>query len=189
MNESFRERSSYRTGFFAWFGLHSALAAFIVWRLHPPILPVRENAAIGSVAWGLAGGVALLLVTLANPWIYFKALGQVSPRVIAPRLAFFLINSIAEEIVWRGGPLSVRATVPFFAAVMVSTIGFAAFHILPHGLRGFRFHIGTGIFFSVLAYATGGILAPVIAHLAYNAAMLGKPILPDRSSAAAAPCS
>ena len=145
-----------------------------------PVFRVRPRGGKGAgknlpVALALgAGAVALLLLIawasgIATPADSF--LPRVSPALFLTGTLLVVLQVCAEELLFRGiaQPLLVRA-LGWMPGVALAALGFAAVHFAG----GWRNPVSliniflAGTWFGVLAYRTGGLLAPLAAHFGYN---------------------
>jgi membrane protease YdiL (CAAX protease family) len=131
------------------------------------------------VLWTLAGlgcGTIAILSTTGFAWLSGSlrpALQPVTavPGLIALGIALTVLQAGAEEVLFRGWlqpALIARIGVP--AGVLASAVVFAAFHAIsatsnPISLANLL--LG-GLWFGLFALRSGGILAPLAAHFAYN---------------------
>lgn len=134
-------------------------------------------AAIG-IAMGVGGfTVALGYSHLSGTLVSGEGTGAAVGIVIAA-VALVLFQSASEEVFFRGWLLqSLMTKIGVPGAVLLSAAVFAAFHILG-GARGpltlVNLVLG-GIWFGLLAARSGGIVAPLAAHAAWN--VIEDPIL------------
>ncbi|MGI8420821.1 MAG: CPBP family intramembrane glutamic endopeptidase [Gaiellaceae bacterium] len=107
--------------------------------------------------------------------LLFRSLsGRSLPRVtdgplLGAAALLFAGCAAGEEVVWRWfvfGGLSPRIGWP--AALLVSTLGFAATHVRARTLRPVRVHILTGATFGSIYVLTGRLVAAIVCHAAYN---------------------
>jgi uncharacterized protein len=82
-----------------------------------------------------------------------------------------LLQVTSEEVMFRGMllPVLTRATGPLIA-IPLSALGFAGVHYAggwSNPISLFNIFLA-GTWFALLAYRTGGLLAPILAHFAYN---------------------
>ncbi|MDE2595334.1 MAG: CPBP family intramembrane metalloprotease [Sphingomonadales bacterium] len=128
------------------------------------------------LAVGLALGAGGFLVTLGYAWLNGGLVpGEVargSFGLIALGAALTLLQVGTEEVLFRGWlqpALIARVGVP--AAVVLGAVVFAVFHI-PAGavspMSLVNLVLG-GVFFGLLALRSGGLVAPLAAHYAWNA--------------------
>lgn len=127
-------------------------------------------ATLGRVTWGGAGlgvgtGVALVAVSLIGvPWI------ELAPRAPAGTLLWWIplvtVVVVTEEVVIRGALYAAVAcrrgevlAVAFTAAV------FAVIHVPLYGVAALPVDLAVGVLLGALRAASGGVGAPVLAHL------------------------
>lgn len=130
-------------------------------------LPVIAFAA-GAGAVALLLGIACLsgvAAPAATPW------PRITPWLFTTGTLLVLLQVCAEELLFRGllQPLLVRV-LGGLPGVALAALGFAAVHFAG----GWRNPVSlaniflAGCWFGVLAQRTGGLFAPVAAHLGYN---------------------
>ncbi len=137
--------------------------------------PLRTGPAAITGSAFPAGAGALALV-LASAWIGGVAVGR--PHPAAEDAALFAIGSLltflgvfGEELLVRGllQPALVRAWGPT-AGILVASLAFMVIHMVggwghPVSLLNILL---AGIWFGLLAWRTGGLIAPMLAHFGYN---------------------
>jgi membrane protease YdiL (CAAX protease family) len=132
-------------------------AAAVVAALGPgPVAALPTALAAGAGI--LAGGLLFVLLARRLP-----SAGATQPVLLAVLVAC----ATAEELVWRRfalAGLAARTTAP--AALVASSCGFA----FAHGRLRVS-HLVGGALFGTLYLVTGGLVAPVCAHAAYNVAV------------------
>jgi len=123
-------------------------------------LPVGITALAATLALAAAAGA----VTYSNGKIASFALFLAGTLLIA-------IKASSEELLFRGflQPLLCRAWGPM-TAIIVASLAFTAIHIAggwrdPVSLLNIAL---AGGWFGLLAWRTGGVLAPILAHAGYN---------------------
>lgn len=135
---------------------------------------------VSRLPWPVAAGAGL-----GCGVVLYVAVTRCRPRLPARRSsaavgvgaqAFFGLLATNEEIIWRRVVLGELLGAGAIAAVLVSTVGFAAVHRTRRTLQ-----LGTGAVFGALYVSTGALSACVAAHWAYNA-LVGA--LADRRRAA-----
>ena len=124
----------------------------------------------GALAAGLAAAAVLYAVLVGG--LPVRAFTQRRWPALAAKSAVLVVRAATEEVVWR---LAVAAAIAAAAGwpvgLALSTAGFAA----AHGRRSRRLvatHAATGLAFGALFFATGRLLAPIVAHAAYNVLVL-----------------
>ena len=151
------------------------LAAFITYRERASVCgPIRGNAP--DLVFGAGLGIAFWLCTIGLAYID----GGVRPGRMATGAAAaipfitllgWLPQAFSEEFVFRGWLLTrLRSRLNLNASVLVSAVIFA----VAHGLNPDTTLIAyvnlflAGLWFALMAIRTGGIAAPMMAHLAWN---------------------
>ena len=125
---------------------------------------------------GLAFGTIAILSTAGFAWLSGGLRPALQPAAAVPGLialgvALTLLQSGAEEVLFRGWlqpALTARIGVP--GGVLACAVIFAAFHAIsaiPSWISVVNLVLG-GVWFGLLALRSGGILAPMAAHFAYN---------------------
>ncbi len=126
----------------------------------------HSDPALGDLPWRRwladttrAAGVTLLLAGLR--WVR----GPIEEPIGSLRVFGSLLFGVCvEEVVFRG---LLPAVLPRRAALLVSSLAFGAAHadtMIPHSVAGALFHLLRG--------RTGSLVAPILAHLAHNAAVI-----------------
>jgi len=134
-----------------------AISATIGWR---PAMPRP-----GSLLLGVAGGVLLI----ALPRLVHPSLPAAIGMRPEPLLAWGLVTAVVvvgEEALLRGALFSVlsEAAGPLIA-VLVTSCAFALMHVPLYGWQVVPLDLGVGVLLGGMRLATGGIAAPVVAHL------------------------
>lgn len=128
-----------------------------------------------SVAFGLAGGALTLGLGYAA-YFFFPAMRRLSGEMArmlvghssrVSLVALAALSGVGEEMFFRG------AVQPEFGLVAASLV-FGLLHIGPgrRYLLWTVWAVGAGFLFGGLYALTGGVLAPVVAHVLHNAATL-----------------
>ncbi len=142
------------------------LAVLLALAWWPHLRPLLVPSPLGLAAGAVLGALLVVLRRRAVPVLHplrWRA------RPIATKALLLGASAVAEEIIWRGiGLFWLASVVTPVAAVIVTTLGFAAAHVFAQGWRGFRAHLITGLVLAVPALLLGSLLVPIIAHLAYN---------------------
>jgi len=140
---------------------------------------VKALRAGDSAGWwtgiGLALGAGGLLATLALSWLQGGVMvGTVPPAgggVLLLGIVLMLFQTGVEEVFFRGWlqPALIQRAGPL-AGIAVTALCFCAFHVAggaraPLSLVNIAL---AGLFFGLLAWRSGGILASVAAHFAWN---------------------
>jgi ABC-2 type transport system ATP-binding protein len=119
-----------------------------------------------------------LSAALATAAVLYAALAHRRPSVsialerrvaFAAKALYLALHSAAEEVLWRWfvlGAIAVREG--WLAALLLSSLAFAASHARGQGWQGFRVHALTGLAFGAIFLVTGRIAAAIVAHIAYN---------------------
>jgi membrane protease YdiL (CAAX protease family) len=130
----------------------------------PPIAAVAGGAAIGAFGLGCAAALAALAGNAQ------AGTGEAGPAILIGTLTI-LFQAGVEELYFRGWlqPVLVRRWRPA-AGLIVTSLAFATLH-LAGGARSpltlLNLLLG-GILFGLLALRSGGLLAPIAAHAAWN---------------------
>jgi membrane protease YdiL (CAAX protease family) len=122
--------------------------------------------ALGFGGLAAATGFAALAGTLVREQAIHPA-----PGLLAAGFALIVFQTASEELFFRGWLLcALERRVGVVAAIAVSAVLFAAFHVLG-GARDlmslFNLLLG-GVWFALLAWRSGGLLAPTLAHFGWN---------------------
>jgi len=129
--------------------------------LSPPEPSARIAPAL-AVAVGAAAGSTLFAAASRRlprvPWVRRPAIVGVAKQTV---LGLCAAN---EEVIWRRVILGELLPVGTFAALAVSSAGFALAH-----RRSRTLHLATGSAFGLLYIATGTLAACIAAHWTYNA--------------------
>ncbi|HEX8025015.1 MAG TPA: CPBP family intramembrane glutamic endopeptidase, partial [Candidatus Limnocylindrales bacterium] len=139
----------------------------------PLVVPPSTRAAASDAALGLAGGLALIGIALVTT---LAAAGAVRPNGLAadlagPWLVATVVVALAEDLILRGvlfGMLERAARWPF--ALFVTSAAFALMHVPVYGWHVVPLDLGVGLFLGGLRLATGGWLAPGVAHVVADVA-------------------
>ena len=134
--------------------------------------------ASGLGGLGCAAGYAWLHGTLAPGEV-----ASVVPSYLALGVALTLLQVSAEELMFRGWlfPALVERT-GLIGGIALSSVAFSAFHLIggaEEPLSLLNMMLG-GVWFALLAWRSGGLLAPIAAHFAWNIAEdLGLGLVPN----------
>ncbi len=140
-------------------------------------LPTAGSQPLRWASLSFASGAAGLIVAACYAWLAGSAVAGTGATLATG--AFFAGAAIiagqvaAEELFFRGWmqPLLARHAGPL-AAMIVAALAFAGFHMLG-GARApltlLNLLLG-GIWFGMLGWRSGGLIAPVTAHFGWNAA-------------------
>jgi len=126
--------------------------------------------AVVALPVGAAAGLVLFR-SLAGSWACL-ARPRGAPSRVASRLLGISARAAVEEVAWRGYVLA--ALVPVAGrpgAVVLSSALFALAHGHVHGRRKLV-HVATGGVFGGVYVATGSLGAAILAHAAYNCAVV-----------------
>jgi len=116
-----------------------------------------------SIAVGVVGGTVLVVLALVTrsgqlPWL-------APPAAFIPWVAVTIFVASAEELVLRGALFDeLDRSVGTLAAVLVTSVLFALMHVPLYGWHVVPLDLGVGLWLAGLRLATGGIVAPAIAH-------------------------
>jgi len=137
----------------------AAATAILVWA--PVASPPARIGVIAAVAIGAAVGAAAFLVLARRVPPASRAVALAAPIVA--------VAAACEEVIWRFAVLGgLRPAVGTPAAVVVSTVAFAAAHAGRAKLRALVAHLVTGGAFAGVYLATNSLAAPIAAHVLYN---------------------
>ena len=122
-----------------------------------------------GVAVGIAGGAALVALSLVGLTVVVGA------RAPASTLAWWvpLVSLVAavEELLFRGVLFdAVRGHSGDVVAVAVTAVIFAAIHVPLYGAGALPIDLCAGVFLGCLRVATGGVTAPLVAHVVADVA-------------------
>lgn len=118
-----------------------------------------------GVVLGLAGGAALVAVSLVGlPSI------APAPRAASATLLWWIpvvaLVVVAEEVVIRGALFTaIAARRGETLAVAVTAVVFAVIHLPLYGPRALPVDLAVGVMLGGLRMASGGVAAPLLAHL------------------------
>jgi membrane protease YdiL (CAAX protease family) len=119
----------------------------------------------GGVAVGIGGGAALVALSLLGlPAI---ALGARAPAsTLTWWVPLVTVVAAAEELVLRGVLFdAVRRHLGDAIAVAVTALLFAAIHLPLYGAGALPINLCVGVFLGCLRVGTGGVTAPMVAHV------------------------
>ncbi len=124
----------------------------------------------------LPAGIGAMALVLASAWAGGVAIGRPHAGVADGELYMLgtllvLLGVISEELLFRGllQPVLVR-TWGAAAGVLVSSLAFVVIHMIggwTHPVSLLNILLA-GIWFGLLGWRTGGLLAPILAHFGYN---------------------
>lgn len=159
----------------ALFGLHGMVGMHVArsdGARFPSWLRIRGR----DVAWGIAGGAVLLGFNGAYGWM-LEAAGVTPPdvaallRTLLPEPALYVwaavLAPVVEELYFRGRLLDVfsAALGPVWAG-WITSLAFAAIHGIPAFLPAYLVFAAVLL---LLRRRTGGLVAPIVAHMINNA--------------------
>jgi membrane protease YdiL (CAAX protease family) len=139
------------------------------------------------IAIGLASGLGGLAVAAAYAWLHGTLVPgdpvAVAGRYIALGVALTLFQVAAEEVMFRGWLYPALAERTGQAGgIVLSSLAFAAFHLVGGAEAAMslaNIMLG-GVWFALLAWRSGGLLAPIAAHFGWNIAEdLGLGLVPN----------
>ncbi len=141
------------------------------------LLPAAGAQPLRWAMLSLAGGAAGLIVAACYAWLAGSAVagagGALQAGAFLAGIVIIAGQVAAEELFFRGWmqPLLARYAGPV-AALMLAAIAFAGFHLLG-GARApvtqLNLLLG-GVWFGLLGWRSGGLIAPLAAHFGWNAA-------------------
>lgn len=161
-------------------GLHAATAWASGGTIPPPEpgprghLPLWPTLAVAGVTpLGLFGWLVV-----AQPDLSEVIRAYVPPLPLAALIlggiAFAAINAALEELVWRGVfQRGLEAAVGPALAVVIQAVSFGVAHAhgVPSGTLGVALAGGWALLLGLLRRASGGLLAPIVAHFVADAAI------------------
>ncbi|MEJ7841846.1 MAG: CPBP family intramembrane glutamic endopeptidase [Rubrobacter sp.] len=138
-------------------------------------LPILGSRPAAGLALGVAtafGTVSLSLLTYRLVPITRKLAEELAPSLVdrADRSGLVLVaifSGVGEEVFFRGA-------VQQEFGILIASVAFGLAHVGPDRryLLWSAWAVLAGLVFGLLFEATGGLLAPVVAHAAHNAATL-----------------
>lgn len=160
--------------------LAAALVAGGVWPR--AAVPWTGADPVGAAAWGIATGLGVVAATrllagrLAAVRRLVRTLADAVAGMRVPEALLLAASAgIAEEAVFRGTLWSLAASAwGDGAALAVTSLAFGAVHglFVPRLRAWGLFALGAGLLLGGLRWHTGGILAPVVAHVLVDAVNL-----------------
>jgi membrane protease YdiL (CAAX protease family) len=142
------------------FGTGLAILAIATWTGE------RSNAraAAAGAAAGVLVGVGLIVLAAVSRPDLMPALRPAAP--FAAWVAVTVLVASSEEAVFRGALFATvdRLAGPF-AALLLTTVLFAAMHVPFYGVSALPLDLAVGLVLGGLRLATGGLAAPLAAHL------------------------
>ncbi len=137
---------------------------------------------LGRSEWTLIGLIAIVAAVALVSWAVVLQPDLHRQRAMLPQwpmfgllaagLGFSVVNAILEEFIWRGLLLRwFRTFASPAVAVVAQAASFGAAHYqgFPSGFVGAGLAGVYGILLGALALRAGGLLAPIIAHIAADA--------------------
>lgn len=161
------------------FGPLIAIAVLLGLLSRRPVLRAGRRPVLWTLT-GLGCGVAAIVASTGFAWLSGGLRTAVQPVPVVPALvglgiALTVFQTGAEEVLFRGWLQPALITrIGATWGVLGGALIFAAFHILPvipsipSWMSLVNLFLG-GLWFGLLALRSGGILAPLAAHFAYNA--------------------
>ncbi|GGC32353.1 hypothetical protein GCM10011371_19730 [Novosphingobium marinum] len=148
------------------------------------------DAPVGWSAAGFAIGVAGLLLAFALSWLNGRVVtgpaGGAGIAALLGGLGVIVVQAGAEEVLVRGWLQRVLGKlVTPFAGILLAAFLFAVLHLVsgPVHWQSFVNIVLAGVLFGSLADRSGGLAAPVGAHVAWNATEdLGLGLVPNPGS-------
>jgi membrane protease YdiL (CAAX protease family) len=124
--------------------------------------PLPER--FSSVAIGAAGGALLFLLAVLT---HSGGLPSLAPAAaFAPWAAVTVLVATAEELVLRGALFDeLDRSVGVIGAVLVTSVVFALMHVPLYGWHVVPLDLGVGLWLAGLRLASGGVVAPITAHV------------------------
>lgn len=158
--------------------LMSAALAVRIWKPEARHALGWRSGEASAQVWLAAFGIAILATVALVTWAElfqpdletFRAMipgGNVLVLVSAA-LGFALLNATMEELIWRGGIQSWLAEhTSIRLAILVQALSFGALHWagFPSGWSGVALATIYGVMLGWLRHATGGLAAPIVAHI------------------------
>jgi membrane protease YdiL (CAAX protease family) len=119
-------------------------------------------------AWliGLAGSVVLVVLALGASQLAGQPLRAVPKTEFALWALITIVVASAEELVLRGALFNaIRDATGLLSAVVFTSAAFALMHVPLYGWHVVPLDLGVGVFLAGLRLASGGVAAPVVAHV------------------------
>jgi membrane protease YdiL (CAAX protease family) len=144
--------------------LRIAATTGVAWATFVLIEPPVPSA---SMPWSFAAiggcGLGILLFTVVARRLPVAAPSLRPGATFAAKNAMLAIWATNEELLWRRVLLGEALRGGALFALVASTVGFAAVHRTRR-----KTHVATGAVFGASYLASGSLLAPIVAHWAYN---------------------
>lgn len=158
------------------FGPLLALGVILGLLARRPVLRTGKRPVFWTIA-GLANGVFAIAVVAGLAWLSGGMRPALNPLPVVPGLlalgvGLTVFQAAAEEVLFRGWlQTALIERIGTHAGLVVGALVFAGFHAIgaarnPVSLVNL---VLGGLWFGLLALRSGGILAPIAAHFAYNA--------------------
>jgi membrane protease YdiL (CAAX protease family) len=173
-----------RVGFWLALGTTAVILGLAALATEPSLLGFRGRARPGFVLLGLASGAVMAAVAgrlypwlgSAAPWIAADtSVLYLSFAAVTPTQAALVLPAIVlgEELFWRGLlHHAFLARLPAGAAVLLGAAAYAAGNAPTGSPVLMLTAFACGLVWSGLRVATGGLLAPLLSHLTWNALVL-----------------
>ena len=118
-----------------------------------------------GVAIGISGGAALVALSLVGvPAVLFGA--RVPAATLAGWVPLVTVVAAVEELVFRGVLFDgVRARSNDAVAVALTAVLFAVIHVPLYGAGALPIDVCVGVFLGCLRVGSGGVTAPLVAHV------------------------
>jgi membrane protease YdiL (CAAX protease family) len=169
-------------------------AVAVMWlagRALPHVAPAQgwlPHGRSSPLMWWLTGTTVVLAGAGLTAWVMLASdpaqattqqlveLGRELPWwAIALFVVIFVpVNALTEEIAYRGIAFeSATATLPAAPAIVAQAFAFGTLHVagFPAGIAGVGLAFGYGVMLGVMRDISGGLLFPIIAHMAADAAI------------------
>lgn len=124
-----------------------------------------ERVTVIGVAGGLLGGAVLVAIPrLLDPAT--AGFVGIQPEAWMLWLAVTILVSWSEEILLRGALFdAVRTPAGPLAAIIVTALAFALIHVPLYGWSVVPLDLAVGVWLGGLRLASGGVVAPALAHM------------------------
>lgn len=146
------------------------------------LLATLQRGRLGRAEWGLIALIAVIAATALIGWVVLlepdlSRLSGLLPQwpllgLVAAGAGFSIVNAMLEEIVWRGvlqNWLMSFMSPPAAVVVQAASFGAAHYNGFPSGFAGMGLAAIWGAMIGALAVRSGGLAAPVVAHIAADA--------------------
>ncbi|MGY6637266.1 MAG: CPBP family intramembrane glutamic endopeptidase [Erythrobacter sp.] len=155
-----------------------AAIAARVWKPEVRLSLDWEAGEAGARMWLAAFAVSILATAALVAWAALVKPDLQTFRAMVPQgnlavlisaaLGFALLNATMEELIWRGGIQSwLVGHTTIMLAILIQGISFGALHWagFPSGWSGVALATIYGLMLGWLRHATGGLAAPIVAHI------------------------